>query len=86
MTLAIVFFILFAASGIAVSMRGQRNTELWLVIPPVFLAIAMGAWRAFSGDPSLGLILSGMLVVFSASAAGALIGLGAGRAWAARRT
>ena len=85
MTLAIVFFILFAASGIAVALRGQRNVEMWLVIPPVFLAIAMGAWRAFSGDASLGIVLAGMLVVFAASAAGALVGLAIGRALAARR-
>ncbi|WP_425038408.1 hypothetical protein [Primorskyibacter sp. S187A] len=84
MTLSIFFFVLFGASGLYAGLKGQRNIELWLVIPPVLLAVALAIWRYLSGDLALGLILSGMLTIFAASAAGSLVGLGLGRLVAPR--
>lgn len=81
----VLFFVLFGALGLYVSLRGERNAELWLVMPPVLLSVAFGAWTWMSADAATGYILAAMLWIFASSAAGALIGLGIGRAWNARR-
>ena len=85
MLLPILFFVMFGAAGLFAVMRGQHNAELWLVAPPVILAAALALWKGWSGDATLGIVLSGMLVIFASAAAGSLAGLGMGRILRARR-
>lgn len=85
MIISTVFFILFGAMGLHAALKGQRNVELWLVLPPVILSVAAAVWRGFSGDEIQALFLSALVVVFAASAAGALIGMGIGRMRVRRR-
>ena len=80
MVMSTVFFVLFGALGLHAALKGQRNVELWLVLPPVILSISAALWRAGSGDEVQALFLSALVVVFAASAAGALIGMAIGRA------
>lgn len=85
MFLPIFFFVMFGAAGLFAVMRGQHNAELWLVAPPVILAAGLALWKSWSGDATLGVVLSGMLVIFASAAAGAIAGLGMGRLLRSRR-
>ncbi|MCH2164073.1 MAG: hypothetical protein MK098_05400 [Marinovum sp.] len=85
MIISAIVFTLFGALGLHAALRSQRDVEFWLVLPPVILSVALGAWRVFAGDLATTVILSALLVIFSVSAAGSLVGMAVGRSLARRR-